>query len=130
MSKPKKLLAISPEQYRLLMDRIDEVCQMKTETPIQRKISMLDSKMEEILNDESMSDWDKMQAYSNAMREYMEFHKQEKTDVEVHPQLPQVMVTPSPEPNTTKKKKKRTYPKQVDTESAAYKQLTKDWIRL
>lgn len=112
------------------MDRIDEMCKMNPETPVQRKLSLLDSKMEEILNDDSMSDWDKMQAYSNVLREYLEFHKQERANPKEQVQVPNVMITPPVDPKPTQKKKKRSYPKQINTDSVECKQLTKDWISL
>ena len=92
MSKPKKLIAISPEQYQVLMDRIDEVSNVKKpESAVEKKLSSLDEEMNEILHNDKLSEYEKMMAYSQAMQRYMEFLKQEQTSPETH-----AVITPSP----------------------------------
>lgn len=136
MSKPKKLIAISPEDYRVLLDRVEEVSKMKaSETPVEKKLSSLDAKMNEILNNNTLSDWDKLMAYTQVMQDYMEYSKQDTAEPTRGTQ-PHVLITPPVGETNQKKIKKVNKTKhkvnspRVEKSSADYEYLMKNWITL
>ena len=134
MSKPRKLVAISADDYRILLDRIDEVSRMKPkETPVEKKLSSLDKKMNDILANDSLTEYQKLMAYSQVMRDYMEYTKQDQNE---HSSAPNVIVTPplnEPPLKEIKKDRKRKpndNTRELDTTSSDYDYIMKNWITL
>ena len=128
----RKLIAISPEQYALLMDKAtDPLLAKSNKTPVERKLTELDKEISKILNDPNLSAWERIQQYKNAMQQHLEFSKQEKAN------LPQVVITPSvkntqrtmvpQKPKDPDRAKKTTG---IHLNKDNYQQIRKNWIHM